>query len=329
MKNKKTLFIVLILGTAATLVMFFLQGKFLPYGMMNKDFYQDEYYEPYMEPAMEPAMVGTTSYDSAGGYAGDTMIGQEAYVERNAIGMADPGYDIAYLPPYYYGDDALDVDERVYQKTSYHSVVVEDVSGYLRGVKEYILSIDGRVLNTSMSAGDKYDSGYLYVKVPVSKFDEATSRVTDNVEKVVNEEISSNDVTGQVVNTTDNLQSLKDAKSITEAAMEDAETEVEKRKYQIEIERLERQIEAAEKNLDRVETQVEYSSMSISAASSERYYNPDADLSVKEEFLRAWESLKEVLKVVGYFGIWVLVYSVAWLPLVFILRKLLAFLKKE
>lgn len=322
MKNKKTFFIVLILGVAATLVMFFLQGRLLPFGM-NRVLYDNGYYGETLLP--EPGMMG--SGVTGGGFIGQVAEDMPA-MEKTSMGMALPVDDVSYLPPYNYGDDALDVDDRVYQKSSYHSVVVEDVAGYIRGVKEYILSIDGRVLNTSVSAGDKYDSGYLYVKVPVAKFDEATSRVTENVEKVVNEDVSSSDVTGQLVNTTDNLQSLKDAKSLKEAAMEDAETEVEKRRYQIEIERLERQIEAAEKNLDRVETQVEYSSMSINAASSERYFNPSADLSVKEEFLRAWESLKEVLKVVGYFGIWVLVYSIAWLPLVLILRKLLSYFKK-
>ncbi len=233
--------------------------------------------------------------------------------------------DLKMMPPYY-GDDALDVQDRVYQKSSYHVVIVDDVQAYLRGMKEYILSIGGVVLNSGVSAGDgsnnTYNSGSLYVKVPVNKFDEVTGRVTENVEKVFSESINASDVTGQLVGTTETLQDLKDQKSLKEAALSEAKSEVEKRRYQIEISRLDQQIAVAEKSLDNVEAQVEYSSVSIEASDSERYYNPDADVGFKEEFMKAWESVKEVIKVALYFGIWVFVYSIVWLPIVIVIKKL-------
>lgn len=234
--------------------------------------------------------------------------------------------DLKMMPPYYYGDDALDVQDRVYQKSSYHVVIVDDVQEYLRGMKEYVLSIGGVVLNSGVSAGDgsnnTYSSGSLYVKVPVNKFDEVTGRVTENVEKVFSENINASDVTGQLVGTTETLQDLKDQKSLKEAALSEAKSEVEKRRYQIEISRLDQQIASAEKGLDNVEAQVEYSSVSIEASDSERYYNPDADVGFKEEFMKAWESVKEVIKLALYFGIWVFVYSIVWLPIVVVVKKI-------
>ncbi|MBU0974100.1 DUF4349 domain-containing protein [Patescibacteria group bacterium] len=315
MKNNKTLFIVLLLAVVASLLTFVAKSKtsFLGQNSMMQ-FFAGEKYAGVMNDETTVGSEITGLYN-----AGPTSITKDSVM---ADTMRYPG---SAIPPYY-NDDMLNVEDRVYQKSSYHSVVVDDVPAYLRGIKEYVLSIGGKVLNSGVSSGgdyrNAYNSGSLYMKVPVDKFDEATARVTEKVKKVYSENIDANDVTGQLVNTTDNLQSLKDQKSLKEAALLDAQTEVEKRRYQIEIERLNKQIASAEKGLDRVEQTVEYSSISVQAADSERYFNPDARLSVKEEFLRAWESLKEILKVLGYFGIWVLVYSIVWLPIVWVVKKI-------
>lgn len=235
---------------------------------------------------------------------------------------------IGIMPPYYGGDNALDVEERSYEKSSYHSVVVKDVSKYMRGMKEYFSSIDGVVLNSSMNAGDKYESASLYVKVPVEKFDEATGRVTEDVKKIIDESVNAHDITGQVVRTDDNLVSLKEQKALKEAQLVDAKTELEKARIKIDIERLERQITSAEKAQQNIETRTEYASMSLTAASSEKYYNPGVSGDFEYEFQRAWESLKSFAKVLGVFGIWMVVYAIVWAPIVWIVNKVVKKFKK-
>ncbi len=325
MKNTKTLLIVLSLAVVASLLTFAAKSRtsFTGQGGMM-DFLDSDKSTGMMYD------TSSISADPSGVYnAGPvdelTYDDSESLIAKTSMMEEPMMYPGGFLPPYY-GDDALYVEDRVYQKSSYHSVVVDDVPAYLRGIREYVLSVGGKVLNSGVSSGagyqNGYDSGSLYMKVPVAKFDEATARVTENVKKVFSENIDSSDVTGQLVNTTDNLQYLKDEKSLKEAALLDAQTEVEKRRYKIEIERLDRQIADAEKGLESVEQTIEYSSITVQAADSERYYNPEARLSIYEEFLRAWESLKELLKVAGYFGIWVLVYSVVWFPIVWIIKKI-------
>jgi len=315
MKNTKTLLIVLSLAVVASLLTFAAKSRtslLSQNGMMQ--FIGGEKFNGITNDEVSVGSEMSGIYN-AGPSDEITYEENNSLIAKTSM-MADP----------YYNDDMLNVEDRVYQKSSYHSVVVDDVPVYLRGIKEYVLSIGGKVLNSGVSSGGGYINGYnsgsLYMKVPVDKFDEAAARVTENVRKVFSENIDANDVTGQLVGTTENLQSLKDEKSLKEAALLDAKTEVEKRRFQIEIERLDRQIADAEKGLDRVEQTVEYSSISVNAADSERYFNPEARLSVKEEFLRAWESLKELLKVLGYFGIWVLVYSVVWFPIVWVVKKI-------
>jgi len=298
MKNKRTLLIILTLVVASSVLTLTFKSRYYLLGQK------------------------TTSFTSGFG----NTSGIVPMMEKQGI-VADSMPRSGYIPPYY-GNDALEVNDRVYQKSSSHSLIVDDVSVYLRGIKEYVLSVDGRVLNSSVSSGDDFNSGYLYVKVPVDKFDEATGRVSENVNKIVNENINSSDITGQLVNTTDQLQVLKDNKSLQEAALEDAKTEVEKRRYQLEIDRLDRQIVAAQNSVNNVEQKVEYATLSISVADNERFFNPNAELGARDELSRAWNSLKVVLKVGAYFGIWIVVYSIIWLPIVWIINKLIKKLKK-
>lgn len=313
MQKKHTILLVLGLGLLTAL---FVGARHNMQYLMPGNYMMDDFmYEEKATLQMaEPAML-----DSVG------MMAPEAGVAESRI-AAEPY--IGMMPPYYYGDDALDVVERSYEKTSSHGVVVEDVSIYLRGMKEYFSSVDGVVLSSSVNTSDKYENGYLYVKVPVDRFDEATNRVTEQVEKVMYENINATDVTGQVVRTEETLISLQEQKSLLEAQLEDAKTEVDKRRIQIQIDRLDRQIEAAEQNQDAVEARVEYASVSISAADSERYYNPDSSGDIGYEFERAWRSLKNFLKVALLFGVWIAVYSVVWLPVVWILNKVVKRFKK-
>lgn len=234
-------------------------------------------------------------------------------------GVAEPMMGI--LPPYYYGDDALDVGERSYEKYSYHSVVVDNVNTYMRGLKEYFMSVGGVVLNSSMSTVDKYESASLYVKVPVDKFDEATGRITEDVEKVIDESVSASDITGQVVNTQESVTVLEEQKALKVAQLADAQTQLEKTRIQIEIDRLDRQIASAKQAQESVETRTQYASVSITAASNEKYFNPGTTGDFSYELERAWESLRSFVKVLLVFGIWVAVYSIVWAPVVWIVSK--------
>lgn len=267
------------------------------------------------------------------GYMGEpvlyeTGVTQVAPMPAVMDKMAVDSTGMEIMPPYY-DDDALDVENRSYEQYANHSVVVDDVNTYLRGLKEYFLSINGVVLNSSLSSMDKFQSGSLYVKVPVEKFDEATGRVTENVKKVVDESVSAMDITGQVVNTTETVVALQEQKALKEAQLKDAKTEVEKTRIQIEIDRLARQITTAQKAQESVESRTEYASLSITAADSERYFNPGSTGDFRYELERAWESLKSFVKVLFVFGIWLAVYSVIWAPIIWIASKVMGKLRSR
>lgn len=232
------------------------------------------------------------------------------------------------MPNPIYNNNALEVDNRVYEKRAYHYVLVKDVASYLNQIKEYALSIDGRVLASNVSSSQNYDSGYLTIKVPVAKFEEAASRVTNEVKKVLQEQITAYDTTGALVGRNEQLAKLQDQKIQKEIELDEAKTELEKRRIQLAIDRLIKQIEQVEKQVKNQEVKIEYATLEISATNQESYYHGGSP-NPWQELQRAWRSMKGVLMGLLAIGAWVAVYSLIWLPIVLIVKWIVKKVKKK
>lgn len=313
MKNKNLMFAVAIFALISAGATLWFQGKQM--GGMAPSMMRDEV---------------TTLYPT----------GRQETIGLNAVGMMGSGVSGAptqavestkMIAPDYYpqpiGGDALDTEDRSYTKNSSHQVVVKDVTAYIKQMREYILSIDGRVLSTSTNTTEKYASGYIYAKVPVAKFEEATGRVTEGVQKVMDESINASDVTGQVVGIADKLQSLQDQKALKEAELAEAKAKNSSAtvtlRLQQEINRFNQQIDALQKQQQATTNEVEYASVSISAASSERYFaGSEYQPTFWEEIQNAIESLGGSGRVIARLIIWTAVYSVIWLPIMLVVKWL-------
>ena len=264
-------------------------------------------------------MPGTVSRDMMM----DDPIWNEHYPVRDEVGMmAGSEMVSSKLAPYpgMYGNDALSVSDRAVQKFSYHTLVVNDVSQYLQKSKDYFASIGGVVLSYNQGSNTRATYGSLSVKVPVDKFDEAVSEVSKDAKKVIDESVSSNDVTGQVVSIEERIQQLKDEKSIQEAALIDAKTAIEKQKLELEIARLDRQITQMEDNQKSVQDQVDYATMNVNVADSESYFNYDGPRPLTEVFQQAWWSLRGATNAIVAFLIWTVVYAIIWVPVLLLAR---------
>jgi hypothetical protein len=267
------------------------------------------------------------------GYKGGVMM-NDVLVERTmpsvgagTVGMRDTkemGMTTSNIAPYpyyppTYGGDALNVTDRSVQKFSSQTFVVTNVNDYLQKTKEYLASIGGIVLTYNQGTSNRSSYGYLTVKVPIDKFEQATTEVSKDVKKVIDESINIQDVTGQTVNIAEQIQSLKDSKAVQEAALEDAKSAAEKQKIQIEINRLDRQIKLMEDNQQVVLDQVDYATMSISISDKESYFN-GSTRSLWDVLQQAWWSLKDTAIGLISFLIWVAVYAIIWIPVLLLAR---------
>jgi len=68
--------------------------------------------------------------------------------------------------------------------------------------------------------------------------------------------------------------------------------------------------------------------MSLTAASSEKYYNPGVSGDFEYEFQRAWELLKSFSRIIAVFRIWMVVYAIVWSQIVWLVSKLVKKFKK-
>lgn len=309
-KHKNTLIVIAILGIITALATGFDFTSIFSSLGLNRISYQDQYDREIMPmPAQEMGVAMDMKMANDSGY-----------------GMAE-----STMYPYYGSDYALDVEDRFYEKSSNHSVVVDNVTEYMQQTREYLTSIGGKIINSSSGTteiyqenpfiNNKYVYGNIYAKVPVEKFEEAQNKVTSGVKKVVNESVDAYDQTGQVVNTQEKIQELQDRKLELETKLVEAKTDSEKRSLELQISRLETQIKNAEKQANNVEQRVEYANVNISVSNSDKYFNPGYGSSgFTNEFFMAWNSLSIVLFKLLRLAVWVLVYSVLWLPAVLIFK---------
>lgn len=276
-----------------------------------------------------------------------TVMLEETAVVSKDMGMASdrmmyPTPD-TYMPQYPdYGGNALNVENRLYERYADFSVITKDVQSYLRGVREYVLSINGVVLSDSYNNSGQYKSGSLYVKVPVASFEQATIRATEGVKEVYSSSISSSDVTGMHQSVVDQTTYMEEELTMTKAQLQDAQLSLSKveegstlwRQYRNEVLNLERsirniekQIENLKQNVESIEDQVEYATLNITAADNKRYYEPMpyygyGGTSLWYHFERARASLGEFGYMVAIFLVWCTVYAVVWVPAMIVFKLL-------
>ena len=301
-KNKKMILFGVVLVLVLSLATTFLKMRRSGVSFMN------EYDESFM---------GMPSRDG-GGAVVESMPMVDGFSNSKVAIQAEPMMGGTSMPYYYQDDLGLDVENRLYDRSANYSVIVDDVQGYMRSMREYILSVDGVVLNDNFSQGSRWNSGNLFAKVPVEKFSEASTRVTENVKEIFNSSSNSSDVTGSHVRASDRVSETEVMLAETQADLEVAQTNLEKaesgsvqwRQFRTEVIQLENRVKMYESQLkqyrasvDSIETQVEYATISISASDSKRYFDPNSELSIREHLTRALESL-------GYHGYFLITFLI-------------------
>ncbi len=260
------------------------------------------------------------------------MMNRDMVTSVEKVPAIEPGMmgKIAFPYPGSAGD-ALQVEDRALEYSAYHDVVVDDVPEYMQRMREYILSINGRVLhwNQGKHSLERYRYGTITAKVPVTSFEETVSRVTSGVEEVVSENQNIADITGEVVYSQEQTESIRGEIAVQEAALSEATTEVERVRIRNRLDSLRKQLEQAENQGEQIEERQEFATISITVADSESYFNGSYKPSLFEELRQAMESLRYSLSGVLVVIIWVAVYSVIWLPLVLGVNYVTKFFKRK
>lgn len=253
------------------------------------------------------------------GYGSESGVAMPAAMTKEATMIAP---DMGYPSPYQ-GGVAMDSPMRYNQYFASYGLVVQNTDEYFQSIKSYVTSVGGVVLNSSRNKTDDYTTAYLTAKVPVARFEETTRKITEGVEDVMQESVSSADVTGQVVNHEEELAKLKTKKIDAEEALTTAKTDVEKRRMQLQIDALVQQIDSYEQMLESTQEQIEYATIDIQISDDKKYFEPFThEFDFQRELERALRSMRGLLTLGLVAAIWATVYSVVLIPLWFVIRWL-------
>ena len=302
--NKKWLWVALSLGAVTAALMFVVSAFF---GVTVS---------PYGNPVPE-------GYGSVGSVSqGIAMPMMDRIAEAPSSVM---------MPPYYPQDDALNVDQRVYSKSSSYSAVADNVAGYMQQVRAYAMSVGGRVLNSSLTTNQKTTYGFLRIKVPVDKFEETNQKVVSTADEVIAESVNAEDETGPAVAADTRIQDLQTKKLEKQVELAKAKTDAEKKALELQIAQLDSQINILTQEQNRQKQNTDYASVDIQAANNKSYFVPvtSGDDSLKDELTFAWESMRGVLMLAARIAIWVAIYALLWLPIVLLVGFVVGRIKKH
>lgn len=232
------------------------------------------------------------------------------------------------LPPP--GDTGVPPSERkdrlVIQETTL-SMVVKDAAKTLKDIQMATERLGGFLVNSSLSRPEENASGTIIVRVPETKLAEALDAFRGFAVRVVDEQVSGRDVTDQYEDLDARLATLEKTKAKFEEIFGRA-TEIP------DILNVQQQIISLQSQIDSVKGQQQYLSQSAKLSKITVYLSTD-EFSLPYAPAEPWRpnvvvklairSLVTNLRSLGTAAIWIMVYSVVWGPILFVVW----FLKKR
>jgi hypothetical protein len=312
--NKKWLWITIGLGAVTAIVMYGLS-----FGLRAVTV-------PFLS---QPMTVSESEVPTLGIDGNSGMISK-----GTALPMMDQtvtNHSTVMMPPYYPQDDALNVDQRVHAKSSSDSLVADNVSQYMQQLEAYVISIGGRVLNSSLSTNPKATYGFLRIKVPVDKFEATNQKVTAEASEVIAQSVNAEDETGQAVAVDTQIQDLQTKKLAKQVELTKAKTDAEKKALELQITQLDNQINALTKTQNVQKQTTDYATVTVQAANKKAYFMPvvSGEGSLRDEIALAWQSMRGILMFAARLVIWAAIYALLWLPIVLLVGFVVSRIKRH
>lgn len=229
-------------------------------------------------------------------------------VGRGSLGIIPP-VDMGGAPQ-------LDVKDRKFVTQSDLSLVVESVNNSINDIESKLNSVNGILVNKSVSKPSEAQTGYITVRVPLDKSSNFINDLKKMAVKVVYENTNGNDVTDQYYDIQSRLDTLEKNKTRFQEIMDAATKTDEILNIQNQIFSLQDQIDSLKGRLKYLDETSKTVLISISLSTDELSlpYSPDNSWRPSVVFKEAVRSLVLNLRGVGEWLIWTLVYSIFWIP---------------
>ncbi len=155
-------------------------------------------------------------------------------------------------------------------KTGNLKVEVKDFKSYSEKVHQTVKQLGGYIAQEEQSLTDEKAENIITIKVPVAQFEDMLNQLPGNDSKVIERKITSEDVTGEVVDTKSRLETKKQVRLKYLEFLKQSKNTDEVFKVQNEINNMQEEIEAAAGRIGYLSNQSAYSTVHLI------YFQPSA-----------------------------------------------------
>ncbi len=255
-------------------------------------------------------------------YSQNSFVGFDSGMNVGVSKMASLN---SIMPPYNRVAPVAQAERMVIQDTSL-SVLVKDVHIAIKGVEKEAVAVGGYMVDRNVSQPEGAASGYISVRVPVEKREEAVEAIKALGVKTVSENVNGTDVTDQYVDLEARLASLVRTKAKIEEIMGRAERVSDLMEIQMQLSNIEQQIDSVKGQQLYLSQTAKLTLISVNLSTDELAlpYTPDASWRPGVVFKEAVRSMIGSLRGLGNAVIWL----VAYLPILVVIVVVIWIVRK-
>jgi hypothetical protein len=253
------------------------------------------------------------------------MMGSEPYSKE--IGMYDGAAGTTYnsadsvkstsyystpVATEYFGEGS-----RKFQTDTSLSVVVKNVRDSLSSIESMIVGFGGFTVSKSVTTPEGLESGYISVRIPNNKVQEAKNEIEKLALKVVSESTYGNDITSEYVDIEERLKTYETTKRIYQDLLlktSDFEQIMLAQDKIIQVQQSIDMLKGQQKYLDGIANTTAIT-ISLSTDEYELSITPEKSFRPDVVAKNALRSLILNIRNVAYMGIWVAVYGLVVVPI--------------
>lgn len=211
----------------------------------------------------------------------------------------------------------LNVKDRMVVKESSMSLLVSDVTNTQKLLIKKAEEIGGYMINSNLQNPEEAASASIILRIPVDKLDETLAYFRTLAVKVVSENLQGTDITDQYVDIKARMDTLLKTKKKFEDILDKAVQVQDILTVQRELINLQSQIDSLQGQEDYLKKSTQASKITIYLSTDELSlpYAPTESWRPNVIFKEAVRSLIGAFRQIGTLIIWIIVFSVIWVPL--------------
>ncbi len=235
-------------------------------------------------------------------------------------GLSDSSVGIGMFPPINESAPTTNVQNRLVIQDSYLSLQVLKVTNVQKDIINKAQELGGYMVNSTINNPNDIASATVIIRIPAKKLNEALEYYRSLAVKVVSENLQGQDVTDQYTDLEAQLKTYEKTKAKFEEMLDRATLVQDILQIQREIINAQASIDSILGQQNYLKKNAEMAKITVYLSSDEMTlpYAPSESWRPEVIFKEAIRSVIKTLRGVGSLFIWIIAFSIIWLPILLI-----------